>query len=72
MKPLKVIDIANRIGVSPCTVRRWLDDGQGPAHIRTPGGRYLFPDHAAVEEWIASLAQPVSSKEDSSGRTKNS
>jgi hypothetical protein len=57
-RPLRVTDIADKIGVSPCTVRRWLEDGEGPAHIRTPGGMFLFPDHAAVEHWIASLAQP--------------
>jgi len=57
-KPLRVRDLANLIGVDPSTVRRWLLNGEGPAHIKTPGGHFLFDDQNALEAWIESLRGP--------------
>lgn len=53
-KMLRIKEVAKRLGVDPVTMRRWLEQGKGPAHIRTPGKVYLF-DHRDVESWLNSL-----------------
>lgn len=52
---IKVTELADRLGVSPSAVRRWLANGAGPPHLRTPGGSYRFDDPEALESWIRSL-----------------
>jgi len=47
-------EAAELIGVSPDTVRRWVDSGQLPAE-RTPGGRRLV-DGAALASFLTERA----------------
>ena len=54
-KQMRVSELANLLGVSKSSVRRWLSKGDGPAHTKTPGGTYLFHDPRALDEWINSL-----------------
>ena len=58
---LRVGDVANRLGVSPNTVRRWTDVGRIAAH-RSPGGhrRYLADDVLALlpQDESEGTAQP--------------
>ncbi len=43
--------VAERLGVSRPTLRRWRSDGTGPTWFRI-GRRVMYP-HAALETWIA-------------------
>ncbi len=54
---LRLPDVAALLDVHPSTLRRWCEQGDGPRHIRTPGGTYLF-EAAEVERWKRSL-EPV-------------
>jgi predicted DNA-binding transcriptional regulator AlpA len=59
-RPVRVRDLAERIGVDVSTVRRWLANGDGPPHIKTPGGHIIFDDPEALDQWIESLRGPAS------------
>lgn len=48
---LTTTDVAVRYGVSPFTVRRWVERGRLKASFVTPGGHYRF-----TEADIAALA----------------
>lgn len=50
----RISDLAKQLGVSSSTVRRWVTSGDGPEHIRTPKGTYLFRPED-VETWLKSL-----------------
>ena len=44
-------EVAARMRVNPCTVRRWRLDDVGPRYLRV-GGIYRYPV-ADLEEWIS-------------------
>jgi len=49
--------VADEIGISLCTLRRWVAAGLGPPHRKLPSGRILFkPDE--VRTWLADLDVP--------------
>jgi excisionase family DNA binding protein len=51
---LRTADVAKLLDVDPINVRRWCQEGRGPAYIRTPAGHYRFRP-ADVEAWAAKL-----------------
>jgi excisionase family DNA binding protein len=53
---LTVSQVAERLAVSPGTVRRWADSGALDS-FRTPGGQRRF-DAERVEEFLRSLQRP--------------
>ncbi len=62
-KHMRVSELAELLGVSKSSVRRWLSKGEGPAHTRTPGGTYLFHDPRALDDWINSLRNTAANVE---------
>ena len=44
-------EVAARMRVNPCTVRRWRLDDVGPRYLQV-GGIYRYPA-ADLEEWIS-------------------
>jgi excisionase family DNA binding protein len=51
---LRVSEVAQRLGVSPGTVRRWSDDGYLVCY-RTPGGQRRYSDKA-LRTFMARMA----------------
>lgn len=51
---LRTVDVAKLLDVDPINVRRWCQDGRGPAYIRTPAGHYRFRPED-VKAWAAQL-----------------
>ena len=68
MPTFTVGQAAGLLGVSPDTVRRWIDDGQIPA-VRTPGGRRSV-DGAELARFCADRAgtSPPSAPESARNR----
>jgi excisionase family DNA binding protein len=63
---MRVSELAELLGVSKSSVRRWLSRGEGPAHTRTPGGTYIFHDPNALRQWINSLRAGTSADDPNS------
>jgi excisionase family DNA binding protein len=51
---LRLTSVARDLGVHPSTLRRWCESGEGPPHIRTPRGTYLF-NADDVKNWKRTL-----------------
>lgn len=49
-------ELAQRLGKSLMTMRRWRARRQGPAYIRM-GGQQIYYRREAVEQWLAALEQ---------------
>lgn len=41
-KVVRMSKVAADLAIHPSTLRRWCEAGEGPPHIRTPRGTYLF------------------------------
>lgn len=52
MKPAEVYET---LGVHRTTLERWRREGEGPAYIKLPTGRYLYP-RDQFNEWLLSGA----------------
>lgn len=50
---LKAPEVAQQLGITPRTLRRWSRTGQGPAAVRV-GTRYLRYRSEDVQKWICS------------------
>lgn len=68
MPSFTVGEAAELIGVSPDTVRRWVDSGQLPAE-RTPGGRRRI-DGAALAHFLSERATTPTAQVTESARNR--
>ncbi len=50
---LKIKQVAEKLGIHPLTLRKWIQAGEGPEHIRTPGDLILIREED-LEHWIES------------------
>lgn len=49
LKPDEVLEI---LGCSRTTLYRWREKGTGPAYVRMPNGRYLYP-RSEFTAWVS-------------------
>ena len=49
--PLKTVEAAQRLRVSPSTLTKWRMRGEGPPFIRC-GSRLILYDPAAIDAWL--------------------
>jgi len=62
---LKMRQAAERIGVSPLTLRKWIEQGDGPSYYKTPGRMILFAEET-VDKWLETLRKVESNGSDDS------
>lgn len=60
---LSINEVAKLIGISPFTLRRWVKNGFGPAHIRLQ--RTIRFREQDVERWIEAHRQDPASADSS-------
>lgn len=55
---IRVGKVAEMLGVSPATIRRWIAEGYGPKGFKTPFGEFRFR-RSDIEAWIMEACEKV-------------